>query len=189
MADEIARYEIQSSKSSLALEIFKKGILAGKRHVLFFEKFLGEIQYDHQQPQRSRLDFVLDCSSVRCEDNWLTSKQRKKVVSFALEELLIVDRYPQIKFSSTVIIRQAINQYEMQGDLTIRGTTRRVSVQVATKPSPERLEIDGEAVLRMKDYGMKPPTELLGLSGTRNRMKLRFVVWADRAVAERQPAN
>lgn len=36
----------------------------------------------------------------------------------------------------------------------------------------------------MKDYGMKPPAELLRLSRTKNKMKVRFLVWVERAKAE-----
>ena len=190
MAEEISRYEVRPSNgSTLALKIFRKGLLAGERHVLYFEKFFGEIEYDQQQPERSKLRFVIQSHSVTCSDDWLTSKQRKKVVSFALDEMLVAHRYPEIKFSSTFTTRQATNQYEMRGDLTIRGMTRPVALHVATKLGNERLEVDGEAVIRMKDYGMKPPSSLLGLSGTKGKMRLRFLVWAERAKDEAPTAG
>ena len=190
MAEEFSRYEVRPANgSTLALKIFRKGLLAGERHVLYFEKFFGEVEYNQQQPERSRLRFVIESRSVTCHDDWLTSRQRKEVVSFALDKMLVAHRYPEIKFSSTFTIKQAANQYEMRGDLTIRGMTRPLILHVATKLGAEQLEVDGEAVIRMKDYGMKPPSALLGLSGTKGKMRLRFLVWAERAKAEAPAAG
>ena len=165
------------------MQVFKKGLLAGKRHVLHFGKFFGELEYDQHQPERSKLRFVIESHSVTCEDKWLTSRQRKRVVSFALDKMLVADRFPEIKYSSTVIVTQAANHYDLQGNLTIRGTTRPVLIHLATKLGVASMEVDGKAVVRMKDYGMKPPPDLLGLSGTKGKMKLRFLIWAERVTA------
>ena len=185
MSEDISRYQVHPANgSTLALRISRKGLFAGNRHVLYFDKFFGEIEYDQERPEQSKLNFVIASHSITCKDDWLTSRQRKEVVSFALNKMLAAHRYPEIKFSSTFTIKVAINQYEMRGDLTIRGMTRPVVLQVITKLRPEHLEVDGVAIIRMKDYGIEPPSSLLGLSGTKNKMKLRFLVWAERATAE-----
>jgi polyisoprenoid-binding protein YceI len=65
--------------------------------------------------------------------------------------------------------------------LTIRGMTRPTFIQVAARQiGEERLEFDGEAIVRMKDYDMEPPTSVLGFAGTKNKMRLRFLFWAER---------
>ena len=185
VAEVISRYEIRpSNESKLALRVFKKGLLAGERIVLHFEKFFGEVEYDQQQPERSKVEFVVESRSLTCNDKGLDSEQRKKVVSFALNKMLGADRYAEIKFSSTIITRQAINQYEVRGDLTIRGKTRPVVLHLATTLRAERLEVAGKAVIRMKDYGMEPPSDPLGFSGTKNKMKVRFRVHAEPATAD-----
>jgi hypothetical protein len=51
----------------------------------------------------------------------------------------------------------------------------------AAKPSGiERLEIDGDAEISLKDYGLMPPSAMLGLIGTKSKMTLRFLVWAEK---------
>ena len=125
--------------------------------------------------------FVVESRSCICNDQWLKRKQREKVVSYTLRKMLAADRFPEIHFTSTGITKKAALQYDVRGDLTIRGMTRPTFIQVAAKQiGEERLEFDGEAIVRMKDYGMEPPTSVLGFAGTKNKMRLRFLFWAER---------
>jgi polyisoprenoid-binding protein YceI len=66
--------------------------------------------------------------------------------------------------------------------LTVRGVTKPIRFVAAAKPSGiERLEMDGDAEIDLKDYGLRPPSAALGLIGTRAKMTLRFLVWAEKA--------
>ena len=57
-------------------------------------------------------------------------------------------------------------------------------MQIALKAiGTERLELDGDANISMKEFGLKPPSAMLGLVGTKDKMQLRFLVWAERAKA------
>jgi polyisoprenoid-binding protein YceI len=170
-----------SNESTLRLEIFRKGLLAGERHILFFDSYAGEILYDQQDPEGSHMRFVVESRSCTCNDKWLKRKQREKVVSFTLRKMLVAARFPEIKFASTGVVKKASHQYDVRGDLTIRGMTRPTFIQVAARQiGEERLEFDGEAIVRMKDYDMEPPTSVLGFAGTKNKMRLRFLFWAER---------
>jgi len=186
VADEIPLYEIRpSNESTLRLEIFRKGLLAGEKHILFFDRYSGKILYDQHDPQRSNMRFVVESRSCTCKDNWLKRKQREKVVSFTLRKMLVAHRFPEIKFTSTGITKKASHHYDVRGDLTIRGMTRPTFIQVVAKQiGEERLEFDGEAIVRMKDYAMEPPTSVLGFAGTKNKMRLRFLFWAERVKAD-----
>jgi polyisoprenoid-binding protein YceI len=186
MSEEMPLYEIRpSNESTLRLEISRKGLLAGERHILFFDKYSGEILYDQEDPERSNMRFVVESRSCACNDKWLKRKQREKVVTFTLRKMLAADRFPKIEFTSTGVIKKASHQYDVRGNLTIRGLTRPTFIQVAARQiGEERLEFDGEAIVRMNDYGMEPPTSILGFAGTKNKMRLRFLFWAKRVKAE-----
>jgi len=179
-------YDIRpSDESTLRLEIFRKGLLAGERHILFFDRYFGEIRYDRQDAEQSNMRFVVQSRSCTCKDKWLTRKQREKVVSFTLRKMLASDRFPEIEFTSTSVTKKASHHYDVLGDLTIRGLTRPTFIQVVARQiGEERLEFDGEAIVRMKDYDMEPPTAVLGFAGTKNKMRLRFLFWAERIRAD-----
>jgi polyisoprenoid-binding protein YceI len=183
MPEESARYLIRpSTESTFTLEVSKTGLMAGKKHFLFFEQYAGEVDYDSKRPENSAVTLTVEARSVTCKDAWVKKKeQRKKIVDAAVNDMMAADQFPQLKFSSTRISSKSKGQFEILGDLTVRGITKPITFVAAAKPSGiERLEIDGDAEVNLKDYGLKPPGALLGLIGTKSKMTLRFLVWAEK---------
>ena len=57
--------------------------------------------------------------------------------------------------------------------LTIRSIVKPALVIVTLNSStPELLMVEGRSEIRLKDFGLKPPTAGLGLVGTRNEMSV-----------------
>lgn len=70
------------------------------------------------------------------------------------------EKYPEITFASTAVRRLAENRYEVTGDLTIRGTTKPVSLE-ATVEGPlqdpwgnERYGLEAKAKVNRKEWGL-----------------------------------
>jgi polyisoprenoid-binding protein YceI len=185
MPEESFRYEIRpSNESTFALEVFKNGFLTGKRHIFFFEKYEGEVLYDPAAPEKSSARLTVESGSITCQDTWVSPKQKKHILSVALNDMLAVNQFQQITFTSTAASKISSNLYEVHGDLTIRGATRPATLQVALKPiGTGRLELDGDARISIRAFELKPPSALLGLIGTKDEMQVRFLVWAERAKA------
>jgi|SRR5215469_10620523 len=179
---QTVRYLIRpSAESTLTLEAFKTGILAGKKHLFFFEDYSGEIDYDPAHPENSKVRLTIQAGSVTCKDNWVRPNDRKKILDAALNDMMAVSQYPQLAFTSTRITSKSKGQYEVQGDLTVRGITKPVTLEAAVKSVADiRLEIDGDARIRHSDYGLKPLSRFGGIVGTKNEMLLRFLVWAEK---------
>lgn len=183
MPEETVRYQIRpSAESTFTLEVAKTGLMTGKKHALFFERYQGELDYDPQRPEHSTVRLAVEARSVTCKDPWIKDKsKRKQVVETAVNDMMAASQYPQVTFSATHIATKSKGQFEVQGDLTVRGITKPVAFQLAAKPAGEqRLEIDGDAEINLKDYGLKPPSAMLGLIGTKSKMTLRFLVWAEK---------
>jgi polyisoprenoid-binding protein YceI len=183
MPEESARYAIRpSAESTFTLEVSKTGLMAGKKHFLFFEQYAGAVDYDAKRPENSSVTLTLEARSVTSKDAWVKKKEdRKKIVDAAVNDMMAAGQYPQLKFASTRIASKSKGQFQIEGDLTVRGITKPITFVAAAKPSGiERLEIDGDAEINLKDYGLKPPAALLGLIGTKSKMTLRFLVWAEK---------
>jgi len=58
--------------------------------------------------------------------------------------------------------------------LTIRGIAKPATVNVALQEFDEVLMFRGTARVLLTDYGLKPPTALLGAIGTKNEMEFSF---------------
>jgi len=180
---ETTRYQIQpSAESTFTLEVAKTGLLTGKKHFFFFEQYQGELDYDAERPEKSTARLTVEANSITCKDPWLKDKTMRKVIlDTALNKMMAAKQYPQLQFQATRIAAKAKGQFEIQGNLTVRGISKPITFDAAAKPSGiNRLEIDGDAEINLKDYGLKPPSAMLGLIGTKSKMTLRFLVWAEK---------
>lgn len=183
MPEATAHYVIRpSAESTFTLEVFKSGLLAGKKHLFFFEQYEGEIDYNPQRVEDSTVRFTVQAGSITCKDTWVKPPDRKKILDAALNDMMAADQYPQLTFVSTQIVAKSKGLYEIQGDLTLRGITKPIVFQAAVKPvsGDLRLEIDGDARISHKDYGLKPISKFGGIVGTKDQMLLRFLVWAEK---------
>jgi len=172
-----------SIDSTLALEVFKTGLMRRKKHILFFENFVGELLYVQEHPESSRLDISIDATSVVCRDQWLNPKKQRLVTSYVREEALAAARHPEIRFASTRILAKPLRGFVVEGVLTLRGTGRNVRVNVVLNPMKKgRFQIDGDATLRLSDFGINPPSMLMGLVGTKDEALLRLLLWATEPV-------
>jgi polyisoprenoid-binding protein YceI len=90
MPEETARFEIRpSAESTFTLEVAKTGLMAGKKHFLFFEQYGGEVDYDSQHPEKSKVRLTVEARSVTCKDAWVKKKeQRKKIVDATVNDMM-----------------------------------------------------------------------------------------------------
>jgi len=156
-------YEFGPSEGSrFALEVYKTGLMAGKKHVFIFERYSGEATEDSVR-------FVVDTRSVVCTDTWVNEGSRKKIQRTARDEMMQADKFPELVFTSS-----KVSGGDVAGMLTIRGVARPVVVHVRRDGDA----FEGDAVLKLSDWGLKPPSSglSLGLIGTKNEMKVVFRV-------------
>ncbi len=170
-----ADYVIQPApESRFALEIYKTGLMSGKKHLFLFSRYEGVLRYDPDAPEASGIRLEVDAASAVCKDDWVTDSQRDDIEEYALEEMMVVKQYPKILFVSDGVTGGG-GRYEVTGTLTIRGRGRPAKVQVELQPGEDgRLRFQGSAVVNLKEYGIKPRRAALGLIGTKNEMELRF---------------
>ena len=173
-------YEIRPVESArLALTVEKTGLYRGKKHLFLFQKFDGRLDFDAAKPETSKIELNIDSRSLVCKDDWVSAGDLKKVEQTALDDMLAVKQHPAMMFVSTAILPLGGGKYEAQGLLTIRGLPKPVTVTVALDGSnPAMLRLQGNAIVRLTDYKLKPPSALLGAIGTKNEMTLNFTVVA-----------
>jgi polyisoprenoid-binding protein YceI len=172
--------------SRFELQVFKTGLMSGKKHLLVFERYAGLLDYDAANPAQSRMEWTVEAGSLVVKDDWVSEKDRAKIADEALNNKLAVKQYPQMRFrSGSIRAAGGEGRYQVQGELTIRDTTRPVEVAVRLREGPGgSLLFEGEATVSMKDYGMKPPSAALGLIGTKDEMTVSFQLRAVPASAQ-----
>src|SRR5208282_5876100 len=60
------------------------------------------------------------------------------------------------------------------GQLTIAGQSKPVTMDVEFRLSPDGVTVKGSYTLKMSDYGIKPPTLMLGAIKVRDPVTIRF---------------
>ena len=162
-------------ESHFALEIEKTGFMAGKKHHFEFSRYHGTLQYDKEHAADASLKLTVESKSAVCQDTWVKPKDREKIQSYALNEMLAAEHYPEIIFRSTAVKPMTGGRFQVQGRLTIRDKTEPATVGVKVDSSNgQSLRFTGQANVKLTDYGLKPPIAGLGAIGTKNEMIVLF---------------
>jgi polyisoprenoid-binding protein YceI len=172
-------YEIRpgGDTSKMELTVEKTGLLSGKKHLFVFSQYQGTVQFDREKPEASSVAFTIESNSILCKDTWVSAKDLKKVQAYALEDMLAVSKHPQITFRSTKITKSGPDKFQVEGTLQIKNIAKPVVVDAILKPGQrDSLTIDGNATIRLTDYGISPPKAALGTIGTKNEMPFHFVL-------------
>lgn len=165
------QYRIRPSESNrLELRVAKTGLYRGKVHVFTFPNYTGSLLYDPQKPEASQASLTISARDIKLLDTWLSAKDFKSVEEYALKDMLAAEKYPDIIFSSTAVRATDSAHFEVRGTLTIRGIAKPVVLSVGLNEK----RFQGEATVRLTDYGLKPPKAALGLVGTEDEMKFSF---------------
>ena len=88
-----------------------------------FEKVSGKIVYDEQDISRSSAEITIDAASI----NTRVAKRDDHLKS---ADFLDVANHPHLVFRSTKVEKAGAGKLRMTGDLTIRGVTREVVLEI-----------------------------------------------------------
>jgi len=88
-----------------------------------FDKFTGVIEGDEQNPTASRVDVQIDAASI-------DTRNPQRDADLRSANFLDADNYPYLYFKSTRIEEIDANHGRVVGDLTIRGVTKEVVLDV-----------------------------------------------------------
>jgi polyisoprenoid-binding protein YceI len=88
-----------------------------------FAKFSGAVSVDPDNPAAASVEATIDASSI-------STHEPDRDTHLKSADFLDVANYPNITFKSKRITSTGANSYDVVGDLTIRGTTKEVTLKV-----------------------------------------------------------
>jgi polyisoprenoid-binding protein YceI len=117
-----------------------------------FKRFDGSIQYDPARPADTRATLHVDMASLDVGDDDSDTEVRGAAWFDSAH-------YPQASFHST-LIKPGVDarHFDATGDLTIKGRTRQVTVNVSVQPAAHGNTYDGSFELSRRDFGIGDPT-------------------------------
>lgn len=90
----------------------------------FFKNVSGTLEFDPENPGNLSFETQIEARTL-----WTGVQQRDDHLRSA--DFLAVDQYPLISFKSTSVQPLSEREYIVNGDLTLRGVTRNVPLEVA----------------------------------------------------------
>ena len=118
-----------------------------------FTDFEGTVQFDEATPEKSSVSFTIKTSSIDTSE-----ADRDKHLRSA--DFFSVEEYPTITFTSTRVGKISSHQFDVTGPLTIRGTSKEITIPVtylggAKDPwGNERAGFEAELTINRKDFGL-----------------------------------
>jgi polyisoprenoid-binding protein YceI len=163
------QHGIDTLKSTLTIHVGKTGAFSGLGHE---HEVRAPIQSGTTDTgSHPTVEIHVDARALRVIDKDGSEKERAEVQKTMLgPEVLDSERHQEIVFKSTGAEPAGKGKWTLRGNLTLRGQTRPVSVQVMLKDG----HYTGETTLKQTDFGIKPP----GKMGVRakDEVKIEFEV-------------
>jgi polyisoprenoid-binding protein YceI len=177
---EICQNIFASNDSTVAVEAFQTGLFGKRRLILFFENFGGVFRHSTDLSQPWRFEIQVDASSVTCREKSLSAAKRARIIKYSREVALAAADHPQIVFRSTSVAEKPLRGFVMHGDLTIRGVTRAAKANLGlSEMKNDRLQLDIDANICLKDFGIHPPSSSFGLSRISEQVMVHLMLWTN----------
>jgi polyisoprenoid-binding protein YceI len=118
-----------------------------------FNQFDGSGYFDAENPANSRLALSIKAASV-------DTRNPDRDAHLRSDDFLDVEHYPEITFVSTSVDQFDDSHFRVTGDLTLKGVTRPVAVDLeltgaAVDPfGNQRIGLEGTTTVSRKDFGL-----------------------------------
>lgn len=118
-----------------------------------FNEFTGTAKIDGDAPEKSSVEVTIQATSI-------DTRNADRDAHLRGNDFLAMDEHPQITFTSTEIKQTGETSFDVTGDLTIKGTTKSVTVPFEFEGSAkdpfgnERIGFEGSTVINRKDFGV-----------------------------------
>jgi hypothetical protein len=159
------QHNIDTQKSTLTIHVGKTGVFSGLGH-----------EHEVRAPIHSgtadtgahpAVDVHVDARALRVIGKDEPEKDRAEVQKTMLgPEVLDSERHHEIVFKSIAAEPAGQGRWTLRGNLTLRGQTRPLTVQVTLKDG----RYIGAATVKQTDFGIKPP----GKAGVRAKDEVKI---------------
>jgi polyisoprenoid-binding protein YceI len=163
------QHAIDTRKSVMTVHVSSAGVFGafGHDHDITAPITSGRAEVS----PRPSVELRVDARALRVSGEKESEKDRAKVQATMLgPEVLDSDRHPEIVFRSTAVEPSGSGGWRVQGNLTLHGQTRPVSVEVSEKQG----RYVGSARFKQSEFGIKPVKVAGGAVKVKDEVRIAF---------------
>ncbi len=118
-----------------------------------FNEFAGTGYFDAENPAASRVELTIQAASI-------DTRNPDRDAHLRSNDFFDVENHPEIRFVSTAVEQVDAEHYRVTGDLTMRGVTKPVTVDVEVSGAAvdpygnQRVGFEGTTTVNRKDWGI-----------------------------------
>ena len=180
-------YKLDPSQSKFMAHANAGGLLwfKGHNHPLDAGDFSGQVEITEGTVTPASLRLVVKAASLHETGADFTEPQ-KQIINKELHDIVLhPDQYPDIIFQSTnvTVKNSTADRYEVKidGDLTLHGVTRRITIPAVVTLSGDKLRAVGEFSINRDDYKVKATSAFHGMVRVKNNIKFDFDIVGKRS--------
>jgi polyisoprenoid-binding protein YceI len=163
-------HAINAQQSRLIVHAYKSGLFSGFAHDHEIE---APISHGNVDLKNRRVELEFDVSRMKVLDPKESAEKRTEIQNTMLsDKVLDATQYPKIRFVSRVVKQTSDGAYEVEGDLSLHGTSRPVSFPVKVKDGI----FSGKVPVTQTQFGIKPVSIAGGTVKVKDVVDIEFQV-------------
>src|SRR5262245_13373459 len=181
----VREYRVDRAASQVTVHVGRAGAFgfAGHDHEVAVLNIDGTIVLDSADVTQSTMTLKFDVTAMKVTGRGEPAADVPEVQRVMLSDrVLDAQRYPTIAFTSRriVIVTQAVDRLmlRVEGDLTLHGVTRPITVPVEVRLTADQLTATANATVRQTDFGIRPVTAGAGTVKVKDELAIAFRIVA-----------
>lgn len=169
--DKIAEeHAIDTQQSRLIVHAYKTGLFSGFAHDHEIEAPIARGNVDLKN---RHVELEFDVERMKVLDPKESTDKREEIQKTMLsDKVLDAAQYPKIQFASRAVRETADGSYDVDGDLTLHGTTRPVKFPVKVRDGI----FSGKVPVTQTKFGIKPVSIAGGAVKVKDVVDIQFEV-------------
>jgi polyisoprenoid-binding protein YceI len=178
-------YITDTRASQFTVHVFSGGLLSAFGHspTIAIRDFLGEVQVNPDDLERSSLKVTIKASSLAVKDD-ISDKDRREIERVMRAEILETSTYPEIVYQCSNIAATKAGEGQcsvtLNGDLTMHGVTRSLVVPARVALAEDSLRAFGTFSLLQTDFDLNLASVAAGALKVKDELKCSFNILARR---------
>jgi len=167
---------IDTQRSTITIHVGKSGLFsaAAHDHTINAPIASGGMSGSMSGSGAPHIEFMVETAKMTVKADPKVDAKTQATIQKDMEEMTLdTKKFPEIRFHSSRIEKLGAGQWKVDGDLSLHGVTKPVSLTV--KQSGESYTT--QTVLKQTDFGIKPISIGGGVIKVKNELELDFEIF------------